>query len=298
MNPFQNKDNKQFLENMYQHTRYTNNVKKHQVLTLFVQPSQETFSLILHQPLQIDTISDVYLDNFTTFDIGTENSSTTNSGKQFFVLKIDQFNLNSISNRESFNNAIIIPNDETSGVGTVKVHKGKKMNYVTTLMPGTIEKISGTITDWHGDLTFQDATLTINDIPSTTELTLIIKRTSTGGGIAQGQNAPNQPIVTLTSDSSAKGTGRDVSDNTGRFSGSGTTTEVATAIAEAISKIDLRANVNLGYSLNASNNVVTITKEPLFPSVISIDGTYTKDSSNLSHSHPHFLTEFLIVNRD
>ena len=68
MDPFQKSDNKQFLENMYQHTRYTNNIKKHQALTLFAQPSSNNFSLDLHEPLKIDKISDVYLDNFTTYN--------------------------------------------------------------------------------------------------------------------------------------------------------------------------------------------------------------------------------------
>ena len=287
MDPFQKSDNQQFLENMYQHTRYTNNVKKHQALTLFAQPTNNAFSLDLHEPLKVDTISDVYLDNFTTFDIGADHNAVL-AHKQFFVLKIDQFDLKSISNKTSFNNAIIIPNDDTTGEESVKVHKGKKMNYVATLMPGTFDKITGTITDWAGDAIFQDSTIKINSIPSTPGLTIIITSTTAGG---------TATTITLTSENSGStGAGAATSDTAGTFSGKGTPENVATAIAMAITKIDDRAGVTLDYTAAGSSDVVTMTKS-VDSTTITLAGTYTT-SNDLSPAHPHFLAEFLIINRD
>jgi hypothetical protein len=288
MDPFQTSDNKQFLENMYQHTRYTNNIKKHQALTLFAQPSSNNFSLDLHEPLKIDKISDVYLDNFTTFDIGGDNNAG-NAHKQFFILKIDQFDLKSISNKHGFNNAIIIPNDDTEGAESVKVHKGKKMNYVATLMPGTIDKITGTITDWAGDAIFQDSAITINNIPSTTGLTIIITASSTSAEISK---------ITLTSDGTTKGTGAATNTSSGTFSGAGTTTEVATAIVDSITDIsDLQPDGStLGYSVSSNNNIITIAKSGT-TTTVTLSGTYTT-TADLSPAHPHFLAEFLIINRD
>lgn len=289
MDPFQKSDNKQFLENMYQHTRYTNNIKKHQALTIFAQPTSNNFSLELHEPLKIDAISDVYLDNFTTFDIGGDNHAG-NAHKQFFIVKIDQFDLKNISNKNSFNNAIIIPNDDTSGEESVKVHKGKKMNYVTTLMPGTIDKITGTISDWAGDSIFQGNTITINNVPSTTGLTIIL---------ASGNSQSTISQITLTSDASTKGTGAATSETAGTFSGAGTTTEVASAIVDSISDIaNLRTAASpLGYTATSGNNIVTITK-PETTLTITVSGTYTGDGTNMTPAHPHFLAEFLIINRD
>lgn len=290
MDPFQKSDNKQFLENTYQHTRYTNNVKKHQALTLFAQPSNNTFSLDLHEPLKVDTISDVYLDNFTTFDIGADHNAVL-AHKQFFVLKIDQFDLKSISNKHSFNNAIIIPNDDTTGQESVKVHKGKKMNYVATLMPGTFDKITGTITDWAGGAIFQGNTITINSIPSTTGLTIIIDATSSSAGSIS--------TITLTSDGSTAGNGAATSGTEGTFSGGGNTTKVATGIADSIGKVSTEADTAqepLGYTVSSTDNIITITKTASTDTV-TISGTYT-NSNDLSPAHPHFLAEFLLINRD
>jgi len=293
MDPFQKSDNKP-LDNMYQHTRYTNNIKKQQALSIFGHPSNKTFSLDLHEPFRVDSISDVYLDHFTTFDIGAINNSGLGK-KQFFILKIDQFPLNGISNKSSFNNAIIIPNDDTSGDKTLKVHKGKKMNYVTTLMPGTIDKITGTITDWSGDNIFQDNSVTINDVPSTDGLTIVIT-----AALAVGSDITE--VITLTSNDATDGTGATTSGNTGTFSKKGTTANVAAAIIDAITDI-IGAGAILGYTAAVTagdpTNVVTFTLGEDVTS-IAFDGSYHSDNSgnNLKSTHPHFLAEFVIVNRD
>lgn len=296
MNPFQQTDNKQFLENMYQHTRYTNNIQKHQTLSIFSGDNinnNNEFSFELKEPLKIDTISDVYLDNFTTYDIGSENANTQ-AHKQFFVVKINQFNLNGSSNIEAFKNAIIIPNDDNGGQATVKVHKGKKMNYITTLMPQTIDRISGTITDWSASSIIQNSKIIINTVPSTNQ-TIIFTSHSTDGVIY---------TITLTALASvADGVHNSIvaEDNaaTGNISSKSTTTSnAATSIHNAISAIITSLpDTDVGFTTTLDGNTVSI--ETTIAHSVTVSGTYLTDSSsNITVGHPHFLMEFLIINRD
>ena len=116
----------------------------------------EEFSLDLFEPLTIDKLSDVYLDSFMT-----HNSLICHTGDTMaFVLKINEFNINSnvastSSNKHIFN-SIIIPNDHDSidNVHSCVIHKGKKLNYVCSINPCKLSKISGKITDLAGNSAF------------------------------------------------------------------------------------------------------------------------------------------------
>ena len=120
-----------------------------------------TFNLNLPESLIIDKLSDIYLDSFTTTRFkGNGGQHTSNMG---FLLKIDQFNIQSVvatnlsvtptsedttySNR--VNSSIFIPNESTgtSDVTDTVSHKGKKMNYVCSINPSKLTKISGSISD-------------------------------------------------------------------------------------------------------------------------------------------------------
>ena len=119
-------------------------------------PMPTTFSVNLFEPLIIDRLSDIYLDSFVTenqISGGAElgGSDVKNSG---MVLKIDQFDINTnvASNLNSAGksdygkyNGIYIPNI-TKGVGAF-AHKTKKFNFISTINPTKLTKISGTLTD-------------------------------------------------------------------------------------------------------------------------------------------------------
>ena len=134
---------------MYQNSGYCNNREDKQILILDTHTtlsppdfsSIKTFTIDLYEPLKIDVLSDIYLDNFTTYT-STDNTSSTN---RVFVLGIDQFNIQSISTIATFNNKIIIPN-ETIAVGQ-QSHKSRKMNYICSINPQTLTKLSGSITN-------------------------------------------------------------------------------------------------------------------------------------------------------
>jgi hypothetical protein len=138
----------------YQNSGYCDSRTDKQILILDVtlDTSPTTFDGstspkgLLHEPLKIDTLSDVYLDNFTTY-CALKNNKSGNKNIAF-VLSIDQFSTKSISNLHQYYNKIVIPNEETAtGSDALKVHKGRKMNYICSINPQTITKLSGSITD-------------------------------------------------------------------------------------------------------------------------------------------------------
>ena len=122
----------------------------------------EDFSADLFEPLIIDKLSDIYLDSFMT-----HNSQICHSGdKMAFSLGINEFNINSNSAsnsstaRQHTYNKIIIPNDHASidNVHSCVVHKGKKLNYVCSINPCRLSKITGKITDLNGSSMYNDST--------------------------------------------------------------------------------------------------------------------------------------------
>ena len=127
---------------------------------------QTTINLDLYEPFKIDTLCDVYLDNFTTFHNAKTDISFTAPAKSAFVLKINEFNIQSnvagngdptSENRQNIFNNIVIPADALSNNSTdtiTKSHKSKKMNYICSINPTTINKITGSITDLDGGAIF------------------------------------------------------------------------------------------------------------------------------------------------
>jgi hypothetical protein len=138
----------------------------------------ENFSVKLIEPLVIDTLSDVYLDSFTTFNAITNTTDPT-SRNMGFTLKINEFNINSnvgnnldkaarltleipdgsggtvqiprggeklIDSRKF--NTIFIPNSSSGGDPKIAVlHKSKKFNYICSINPGQLTTLSGSILD-------------------------------------------------------------------------------------------------------------------------------------------------------
>jgi len=114
------------------------------------------FKINLFEPLIIDKHSEIYLDNFLTFNSNIGQSTQTSA----FSLKINEFNMNSNVASSSSNNTIfnslIIPNEHKSVTNNhgALTHKGKKFNYVCDINPQTIYSLSGKITDLSGSPIF------------------------------------------------------------------------------------------------------------------------------------------------
>lgn len=157
--------------NYYENTNFINNRNRKRTLILDIEDSASgathlgsgtEFNIQLYEPLKIDKHSEIYLDNFLTF-----NSNITGPSSSAFVLKINEFNMNSnvaSSHNASGNNpggqhlfnSLIIPNEHKSPSNnhTAVVHKGKKFNYVCDINPQTISSLSGKITDLAGNPIF------------------------------------------------------------------------------------------------------------------------------------------------
>ena len=105
-----------------------------------------TFDVLLQEPLIIDKLSDIYLDNFTTFDALANTTATHNIA---FLIGIAQLNIKTATNNAIFKDKISIPNEESTGSSKMKVHKGKKYNFICTINPTVLTKLSGTITNIH-----------------------------------------------------------------------------------------------------------------------------------------------------
>ena len=110
------------------------------------------FNLDLHEPLVIDRLSDIYLENFTTFHSNAKPGAT--AACSAYVLKFNELNHQGNSTDSNTFNKLIIPNENTEAAApnTRKIHKGKKLNYVASINPSTLSKISGTITDLDGGI--------------------------------------------------------------------------------------------------------------------------------------------------
>ena len=131
--------------------------------------SDTEIDLTLVEPFKIDTLCDIYLDNFTTYHgiIGNPADHIDFSSEEMnaFVLNINEFNIksniagtitSSSDDTNSLFNNIIIPVEGSDllnydGTNIVRrTHKGRKMNYVCSINPTKISKITGSITNLNG----------------------------------------------------------------------------------------------------------------------------------------------------
>ena len=153
------------MNGFYENSGYINKRNRKQILILDVDDSATgdthlgtggEFNIPLFEPLIIDSLSEVYLDNFISFNSNISNI-TANSA---FVLRINEFNISSnvasSSNSNTIFNSIVIPNEHSSVANNhgVVLHKAKKFNYVCDINPGKIGRISGKITNLAGEPMF------------------------------------------------------------------------------------------------------------------------------------------------
>tara|TARA_B110000211_G_C13946263_1_gene494034 strand:+ start:311 stop:841 length:531 start_codon:yes stop_codon:yes gene_type:complete len=133
---------------MYQNQGYQFERRDKKTLILHYDMSNATtFNIDLYEPLKIDKLSDIYLESFTTFHSGAVPALDKNSSA--FVFDINELNINNNSSTGPTFNKLVIPNELTSAPSsTIKrtIHKSKKLNYICSINPSTLTKISGTVT--------------------------------------------------------------------------------------------------------------------------------------------------------
>ena len=140
------------LKGLYQNTGYGQERQEMMSLVIDVDINTGTsISVTLNEPFIIDKLCNVYLDGFTTFHCNTSDSEN----EMAFVLSIDQFNIRTTSNTAAYNGTITIPNEQStaSEPQIVRVHKGKKFNYICQINPQKLTQITGKITAIDGTTT-------------------------------------------------------------------------------------------------------------------------------------------------
>tara|TARA_B100000214_G_C23951884_1_gene620909 strand:- start:495 stop:1331 length:837 start_codon:yes stop_codon:yes gene_type:complete len=149
--------------NLFQNSGYRNQRNKRQTLILDLEDTDNTdlakaskFNIKLREPFIIDKPSEIYLDNFLTFNANLGDTHNHSA----FVLKIDEFKINngvaSNISGDKLSGAIVIPN-ATNSVDhyfTAVVHKTKKFNYICDINPTTLHSINGQISDLAGNSIF------------------------------------------------------------------------------------------------------------------------------------------------
>ena len=138
---------------LYANTKYSfeRTERKTLVVNIDLTTATNIFDVSLPENLSVDAHSDIFLDSLTTFNCKTSNGDVESMG---FILSIDQFDIKSISNTSQIGRSIFIPNDQTISTSTgepelllSKTHKGKKLNYICSINPTNINRISGKITN-------------------------------------------------------------------------------------------------------------------------------------------------------
>ena len=110
-----------------------------------------TFNIDLYEPLKIDKLSDIYLESFTTYH-STISMPLADRNSSAYVFDINELNINSNSSIGHTFNKLVIPNELTEAPTTEPInnkrtiHKSKKLNYICSINPSTLTKISGTVT--------------------------------------------------------------------------------------------------------------------------------------------------------
>jgi len=281
--------------NYFENTGYRNERKRMHTIYLKTDThshnDNNAFECPLIEPLRIDKVSEVFLDYFLTYDIGTLQGSG-NIHKQAFVMDVKEFNIQSKSNKAILHAKMVIPNDDTAGTGA-RVHKGRKMNYVATINPGVYHKFSGTITDLAGDSMFGSSAgtkITFSGNPASGTVTLVANVTS---GINRGTYTG---VVTIISGANSNGT----------LLGGGVNTSTANAQTAADTDTTI-VNILGRFQYMFSGLPVTITKSG---HSIIVRGTHggAFTSTNLASAEeeavdaetesPHFTAEFVIIEKD
>ena len=152
--------------NLYTNTNYSfeRDGSKTIIINVSMGANITTFDVPLSEMITIDKHADIYLDLLTTFNCKRSVDSMEDMG---FVLSIDQFEIRSVTNRSvislkdsDLGRSVFIPNDQNiDGTGELnldvsKTHKGKKLNYICSINPSNINRISGKLTNMVGDSIF------------------------------------------------------------------------------------------------------------------------------------------------
>ena len=105
----------------------------------------------LIEPLTIDKLSDVYIDSLISNNLATTGAAGT-AASDIFLLGIKEFNIQSVSNNQIYNNKLIIPNTTNAATSpaTTIAHRATKFNYIGTVNPTKLSSLEISFTNSAG----------------------------------------------------------------------------------------------------------------------------------------------------
>ena len=196
---------------LYEHSRYSNNRNKKQTFILDILAGPELgagseFNIELFEPLTISNHSELYLDNFVTFNSVLADKPERAS----FCLTLNEFNVgtncasNDATAKQSIFNSIIIPNENRNSGNffTSVSHKAKKYNYICDINPMRLTNITGKITSldnkpmFHGDVTANTKTYALTGINTWTTFSGTKARPLTSGQTIESIKTSNDLLTT------------------------------------------------------------------------------------------------------
>ena len=161
-----NKDNINDLSSIfYNNSTYYNSLQKKISLIIDIiedsnnqrgLSNNESFAVEFDEPFIIDSLSDIYLDTCMTMNCKFGN----NQNNMALCVKIDQLKLDRVSastnHNQNIKDALLIANEnnDLDNHNKVVVHKGKQINYICSINPARLLKITGTVTNLAGEPIF------------------------------------------------------------------------------------------------------------------------------------------------
>ena len=191
-----NKDNLNNLSSLfYNNSTYYNSLQRKISIIIDIKEddinqrglsNNAKFKVEFDEPFIIDSLSDIYLDTCMTMNCKFGN----NQNNMALCVKIDQFKLDTVSastnHNQNIKDALLITNEnnDLDNHNEVVVHKGKQINYICSINPARLLKITGTVTNLAGEpifyknLRYVQISKLVRAIPQGTEIT--VKNDNTG----------------------------------------------------------------------------------------------------------------------
>ena len=153
--------------NFFENTQYKNKyARKSLMIDITVLENTINYNVVLPEELKVDKFSEVFVDTVVTNNVVTNDiSSGPASNKKFnnigMLLKIDKINTRTIggdtsdSGTTNYNGRFFIPNEAGSTTG-LKIHKGRKQNYLGTIEAGRYRNFNITLSDLDNSSIFMD----------------------------------------------------------------------------------------------------------------------------------------------
>ena len=146
-----------FFENTQYKNKYT---RKSLMVDISLAQNTINYNVVLPEELKVDKFSEVFVDTVVTNNVVTNDNSTGVAPNQKLnnigmLLKIDKINTRTIGGDSSssgttkYNGRFFIPNEASAS--TLKIHKGRKQNYLGTIEAGRYRNFNITLSDLSND---------------------------------------------------------------------------------------------------------------------------------------------------